>query len=152
MGHVAKTEDIDNRKLVRKDDYVINSRSDRRGSGGVSSYDGCVSLINIVLTPRDNHPKYLHYLMRSHAFQEEFYRYGHGIVADLWTTRFSEMKSIEVGLPTIPEQVVIASHLEKIDAYLAMKERHLALLQQKRTSLVNSLVRGHIQLAAGTKK
>ena len=32
----AKTNDGDNRKLVRKGDFAINSRSDRRGSGGIS--------------------------------------------------------------------------------------------------------------------
>ena len=45
----AKTNDGDNRKLVRKGDFAINSRSDRRGSCGISSYDGSVSLINIVM-------------------------------------------------------------------------------------------------------
>ena len=48
----AKTDDGDNRKLVRIGDFAINSRSDRRGSCGISIYDGSVSLINTVLTPR----------------------------------------------------------------------------------------------------
>ena len=52
LDNVAKTNDGDNRKLVLMDDFVINSRSDRKGSSGVSKYDGSVSLINIVLKPR----------------------------------------------------------------------------------------------------
>ena len=48
----AKTEDGDNRKLVCKGDFAINSRSDRRGSCGISPYDGSVSLINTILKPR----------------------------------------------------------------------------------------------------
>jgi len=47
----AKSDDSDNRKLVKKGDYVINSRSDRKGSGGISPHDGSVSLISIVLRP-----------------------------------------------------------------------------------------------------
>ena len=39
---VAKTNDGNNRKLVRKGDFAINSRSDRRGSCGISKYDGSV--------------------------------------------------------------------------------------------------------------
>lgn len=45
----AKSDDGDNRKLVRVGDFAINSRSDRRGSCGISEYDGSVSLINTVL-------------------------------------------------------------------------------------------------------
>ena len=47
----AKTNDHNNRKLVKKGDFAINSRSDRRGSCGISKYDGSVSLINTVLSP-----------------------------------------------------------------------------------------------------
>ena len=45
----AKTNDGDNRKLVRKGDFAINSRSDRRGSCGISGRDGSSSLINTIL-------------------------------------------------------------------------------------------------------
>ena len=36
----AKTDNGDNRKLIKKNDFVINSRSDRRGSCGISEYEG----------------------------------------------------------------------------------------------------------------
>ena len=51
LDNAAKTKDGDNRKLVKEGDFVINSRSDRKGSSGVSDRDGSVSLINIVLKP-----------------------------------------------------------------------------------------------------
>ena len=44
LSEVAKTNDGDNRKLVKKDDFVINSRSDRKGSSGIANRDGSVSL------------------------------------------------------------------------------------------------------------
>lgn len=50
----AKTDNGDNRKQIMKNDFVINSRSDRRGSCGISKYDGSCSLINTVLKPRKN--------------------------------------------------------------------------------------------------
>lgn len=49
LATAAKSNDGDNRKL--KGDFVINSRSDRKGSSGLSVHDGSVSLINIVLEP-----------------------------------------------------------------------------------------------------
>lgn len=44
LATAAKTDDGDNRKLVRVGDFAINSRSDRRGSCGISPLDGSVSL------------------------------------------------------------------------------------------------------------
>ncbi len=90
MENVAKSDAGDNRKLVLKNDFVINSRSDRKQSCGVSFLDGSVSLINTVLYPiADNIicSEYENILMKNYGFAEEFYRWGHGIVADLWTTR-----------------------------------------------------------------
>lgn len=76
------------RKLVKVGDYAVNSRSDRKGSCGVSNYEGSVSLITIVLEPFDIDGGYVHYLFRSSPWVEEFYRNGRGIVADLWTTNY----------------------------------------------------------------
>ena len=56
LSSAAKTEAHDDRKLVKQGDFVINSRSDRRGSCGISKYNGSVSLINIVLRLLDKFP------------------------------------------------------------------------------------------------
>ena len=53
LSTAAKTDAHDDRKLVKVGDFAINSRSDRRGSCGISPYDGSVSLINTILTPRN---------------------------------------------------------------------------------------------------
>lgn len=113
LATAAKTDDGDNRKLVRVGDFVINSRSDRRGSCGISPYDGSVSLINTVLTPRDNmHPGYYNWLFHTVSFSDEFYKWGHGIVNDLWTTRWQEMKQILVPVPSYENQKQISDYLD----------------------------------------
>ena len=90
LESAVQTDNGDNRKLVITGDFVINSRSDRKGSSGISPLNGSVSLINIVLKPITNeNPQYLHYLLRSTSFTEEFYRNGRGLVSDLWTDRKS---------------------------------------------------------------
>jgi type I restriction enzyme, S subunit len=63
----AKTNDGDNRKLVKAGDFVINSRSDRKGSSGVSPLDGSVSLINIVLKPTGMLPEFCNHILKSYA-------------------------------------------------------------------------------------
>lgn len=113
LATAAKTDDGDNRKLVRVGDFAINSRSDRRGSCGISPLDGSVSLINIILTPRTAmHPGYYNWLFHTTLFADEFYKWGHGIVADLWTTRWQEMKSITAPVPEYAEQERIAAFLD----------------------------------------
>lgn len=134
LATAAKTDDGDNRKKVCVGDFVINSRSDRKDSCGVSSLEGSVSLINIVLEPREQlSGKYTHYLLRSHLFSEEFYRNGHGIVADLWTTRYSEMKTILLPVPPRAEQDQIVRYLDwqvsKINRLIAAKRKQIKLLE-----------------------
>ena len=145
IATVAKSNAGDNRKLVRKGDFAINSRSDRRGSSGVSQYDGSISLINIVLTPRNEmSTKYWNYLLKSHKFIEEYYRNGRGIVADLWTTRYDEMKMIYLPVPPRGEQDQIVCYLDwkmsQINKLINAKKRQIALLQEQRRVLVNKVV------------
>lgn len=145
IATVAKTNNGDNRKLVRKGDFVINSRSDRRGSSGISNYDGSVSLINIVLKPRSFvNGRYMHYLLKSHYFIEEFYRNGRGIVADLWTTRYTEMKSIYLPVPSIEEQDQIVRFLNwklaKINKLIRAKKKQIALFNEQRQAIINNAV------------
>ena len=148
LESAVKTDAGDNRKLVLKGDFVINSRSDRKGSCGVSPLDGSVSLINIVLKPRQSwNEKYVHYLMRCHLFSEEYYRNGRGIVADLWTTRYSEMKSILLPVPPRREQDQIVRYLDwqtsKINRLINAKKRIISLLEeQKQAAIAYVVTRG----------
>lgn len=151
LATAAKTDDGDNRKLVRVGDFAINSRSDRRGSCGISPLDGSVSLINIILTPRTAmHPGYYNWLFHTTLFADEFYKWGHGIVADLWTTRWQEMKSITVPVPGYAEQERIATFLDaecaEIDAVLektrASIEEYKKLKQAVITQAVTKGIRG----------
>lgn len=140
----AKSDDGDNRKLVCEGDFVINSRSDRKGSSGLSTRSGSVSLINTVLKPEGLHGTFVHHLLRSVSFQEEFYRYGKGIVADLWSTNYSEMKAIMLPVPPIEEQRAIAEFLDretaKIDKIIEKQERLIELLNEKRQAVISHAV------------
>lgn len=143
----AKTQDGANRKKVCRGDFVINSRSDRKGSAGLSPQDGTVSLINIVLRPKDIQPEFSHHLLRSKSFQEEFYRHGKGIVDDLWSTGFAEMKGIRIAVPSRDEQATIAQFLDyetaRIDALIEEQQRLIDLLQEKRRAVISHAIRDH---------
>ena len=150
LATAVKTDAGDNRKLVCAGDFVINSRSDRKGSCGVAELDGSVSLINIVLTPRNGlSESYVHYLLRSQPFSEEYYRNGRGIVADLWTTRYSEMKSILLPVPPRDEQDQIVRFLDwkvsSINKLIRIRKRRIEELEAIKRSSIGYLVMGQAQ-------
>lgn len=149
LDHVAKTNDNDNRKLIRAGDFVINSRSDRRGACGIADRDGSCSLINLVLTPSSSiHNPFFSYLLRSSLFSDEFYRWGHGIHNDLWTTNWSDMKSILVPVPPLDEQASIADFLDnkmaELDSTVAGINKQIELLGRYRKQVINDAVTGKV--------
>ena len=140
-----KTNDGENRKLIRKNDFVINSRSDRRGSCGISEYDGSCSLINTVLKPRRNMCNaYYSFVFRSERFADEFYRWGNGIVDDLWSTKWSNMKRIYIPAPSLQEQRCIADYLDRkcsqIDAIIARQQEVIEKLKAYKLSVITEAV------------
>ena len=147
MEGVAKSDASDNRKLVLAKDFVINSRSDRKQSCGFSSLDGSVSLINTVLYTDNTNiilPEYTNIVMKNYGFAEEFYRWGHGIVADLWTTRWQEMKNIVLPIPSIDMQKrilsLIGTKLEKIDTLIANQQTQIEKLKEYKQSVITEAV------------
>lgn len=145
MANVAKTDNGGNRKLVRAGDFAINSRSDRKGSAGLSALDGSTSAVYTVLVPRPSiDGRFVHHMLRSQAFQEEFYRWGNGIVADLWSTRYSSMKSIPLAVPPSEEQRAIADYLDRetarIDTLIEEQQRLIEMLAERRRAAIEEAV------------
>ena len=145
LDTAAKTNAHDDRKLVRKGDFAINSRSDRRGSCGISDYDGSVSLINTILAPLgEMNPGYYDWLFHTVQFGDEFYKFGHGIVDDLWTTGWQDMKKITIPTPPLAEQRRIADFLDakcaEIDALTADIQTQIDTLEQYKRSVITETV------------
>lgn len=139
------------RKLVKVGDYAVNSRSDRKGSCGISNYEGSVSLITIVLEPFDIDGGYVHYLFRSSPWVEEFYRNGRGIVADLWTTNYQMMKGMYLPVPPIEEQHAIVSYITervaKIDSLIEKLNKEIECIKEYKQRLISDVVTGQIKVS-----
>lgn len=158
MENVAKSDANDNRKMVLANDFVINSRSDRKQSCGVSSLVGSVSLINTVLYPVKGGaivPAYMNYLLKNYGFAEEFYRWGHGIVADLWTTRWQEMKNILLPMPSMEEQQQIIEILDKkmndVDRLIGNVQEQIEKLKTYKQSVITEVVTKGLDLTVPMK-
>ena len=150
----AKSDAHDDRKLVLKGDFVINSRSDRRGSCGISEFDGSVSLINTVLHPKtEMNPIYYNWLFHSFRFSDEYYKNGHGIVDDLWTTSWTEMKKIFIPLPPKETQQRISSYLDKkcskIEETIQNQQQVIEKLKAYKQSLITEAVTGKVKIENG---
>ena len=78
------------------------------------------------------------------CFAEEFYRWGHGIVADLWTTRWQDMKKIPIPVPPIEEQERFLSEivmpLDKVLRLTANVFRQIEKLKAYKQSLITEVV------------
>ena len=156
LDEVAKSNAHEDRKLVRRGDFVINSRSDRKQSCGLSSYDGSVSLINLVLVPHGEIDSlYSSYLFNNYGFAEEFYRWGTGIVADLWSTKWDLMRRINVPVPPIAEQKKIADFLDgkcaEIDELVQTEEKMIEELKAYKQSVITEAVTKGLDPAAPMK-
>lgn len=140
----AKSDAHDARKKVCKKDFVINSRSDRKQSCGISAYDGSVSLINIVLSSRFLNTEYVKYLLKNYGFAEEFYRWGTGIVADLWSTKYERMKKIMLPIPKEDEQQKIADVLDEkvgeIDSVIAKTKETIEDYKKYKQAIINKVI------------
>ena len=156
LESAAKTDNGDNRKLVKNGDFVINSRSDRRGSCGISKFDGSVSLINIILMPTQKIANdYYNYLFRTENFADEFYKYGNGIVDDLWSTKWTSMKKILVPFPSLRTQQRIADYLDEkcgeIHATIAKQKESIEKLKAYKQSLISETVTKGLDKSAPLK-
>lgn len=145
LESAAKTNAHDDRKLVKKGDFAINSRSDRRGSCGISDMDGSVSLINTVLKPNQElNPKYYNWLFHTVQFADEFYANGHGIVNDLWTTTWQDMKKILTPSPPLEEQQRIANFLDEkcgeINSLTEDIQEQIETLEEYKKSVITEAV------------
>ena len=145
LDTAVKTDNGDNRKLICKGDFAINSRSDRKGAGGISDFDGSCSLIITVLKPhKELNSRFYHYLLRSHYFSEEYYRNGKGLVSDLWTTKWDTMQNIYIPVPPSSEQDQIVRYLDwqtsRINKLIKGYKRQIELLEERKKAVVSNAI------------
>ena len=87
---------------------------------------------------------YFSFVFRSDLFADEFYRWGNGIVDDLWSTKWSSMKRIYIPFPPLDVQRQIATYLDakcaKIDAVIARQQQVIAKLKAYKLSVITETV------------
>lgn len=93
-------------------------------------------------------PRYYGFLFKTSQWADEFYAWGHGIVADLWTTGWNEMKKIALPQPPLDEQRRIADYLDArcadIDAAIGAAEKSIDEYKTYRQAIIYEAITGKV--------
>ena len=146
-NHNAIPEDLSNYKVARSGDLVINKMKAWQGSLGLAPVDGIVSPAYFVFSADFVVPEFGEYLLRSKPYVAKFAAASDGVRIGQWDLDIARMREIRVNLPGAEEQAAIVKYLAhvnaRIDKTIAAKRRLIALLEEQRSGIVNSIVLGH---------
>ena len=114
-NHNVTSEDTASYKYVEVGDLVINKMKAWQGSLGLSKYKGIVSPAYYVCKVNINglNSKYLHHLLRSKKYAQEFERLSTGMRIGQWDLGIDDFLKVPLILPPISEQQSIASYLDE---------------------------------------
>jgi len=142
-GNKAST--TDNYWMVQKGDIIVNKLLAWMGAIGISNYDGVTSpAYDILRHKKEVNPKFYNYLFRNIIIRHELKRHSKGIMDMRLRLYFDQFGQIRVPLPPITEQNSIVKFIDKkttqIDHCIQLKEKTIALLQERKAAIINQAV------------
>ena len=148
---VYVSAEIPSRLVTRKHDILICSRSGSRSLIGKNAKiigDGVDVTFGAFMTVfRSRFHDYISYVFNSRLFEQQS---GSFMTSTINQLTISILDNIQLPYPPLAEQRAIAAHLDretaKIDALIAKDDQLIALLREKRTSLISAAVTGKIDL------
>lgn len=141
----TRSESLIGYKKVKENDLVINIMLAWLGGLGLSPLKGVVSPAYAVYgLLSDADPKFLHYLYRTETYLNEFARRSKGVVPSRWRMYTDDFGQVITLLPPKEEQTAIAAFLDRktaqIDKAIALKEKQIELLKERRQILIHKAV------------
>lgn len=148
---VTRSEDRGKYKSVEPGDLVYNMMRAWQGGFGTVEVAGMVSPAYVVARPR--YPfstAFIEQQLRSPQAVEEMRRHSRGVTDFRLRLYWDEFKSISVVMAPCDEQNAIATFLDtetaKLDTLTAEASRAIALLQERRSTLISAAVTGKIDV------
>jgi type I restriction enzyme S subunit len=141
---------LEKRKHVELDDFVISMRSFQGGLERAWE-TGCIRSSYVILRPLEAiNPDYFGYLLKSPRYIKALQATG-SFIRDGQDLSFENFSMVDLFIPPIDEQVVIAEHIEadieKIGTGIGLIEQQIGALREYKTTLINSAVTGKIKVA-----
>jgi type I restriction enzyme S subunit len=133
-------------KLCKPGDLVINSMWAWSNGLGFSKHEGIISTAYSVYRPNHNllDHRFYNYLLKTERYVGQYEINSKGI----WTSRLMlsdwAFLRMPILLPPKPEQTAIANFLDsktaEIQAFIALKEKTIELLKERKTAIINQVV------------
>ena len=145
-NHNVTSEDTASYKYVEIGDLVINKMKAWQGSLGLSQYEGIVSPAYYVCKFISNSisRKYLHHLIRSRAYAQEFERLSTGMRVGQWDLGIDDFLRVPLLCPPLPEQAAIAAYLDDkcaaIDGVIAEAKSSIDDYKAWKASIISEVV------------
>jgi type I restriction enzyme S subunit len=120
---------------------------------GIAQMRGITSPDYVVMRPIGEHdPRYMHHYLRAQPMPWVYRLISNGIRTDQWRMEPEAFLGLPVFMPPIEEQRRIADRidveLERIRGLIALTERSIDLLREKRAALITAAVTGKIDVRA----
>jgi len=147
-------ESLEKYQLVEPGDLVMNNQQAWRGSLGVSLHRGIVSPAYLVLEldQAKIDPTFANYMFRARPYVEKFMLASMSVGDIQRQIKWPHLRVVPVQLPSVAEQREIAARLNaetaRIDGLIALTERSIDLLREKRAALITAAVTGKIDVRA----
>ena len=147
-NHNFIPDDLNNYKLVKRGQFVINKMKSWQGSYGVSGYDGIVSPAYYVCELSFPCKDFFSLAIRSKSYIPFFTQYSKGIRVDQWDLSPIGLKSIPFVVPPLSEQQAIVAYINekisKIDRCLTDLQAEIDYLKEFKQRLISDAVTGQI--------
>ncbi|WP_426697048.1 restriction endonuclease subunit S [Aeromonas hydrophila] len=137
--------DLSKYQFVENGDFVLNNQQAWRGSVGVSEYIGIVSPAYLVLSlSKEINSKYANYLFRDGSMVSQYLICSKGVGTIQRNLYWPHLRRTIIALPSYNEQNAIANFLDaktaQIDEAIAIKEQQIALLNERKQTLIQQAV------------
>lgn len=141
------SSDKSNYKKVEVGDIVYNSMRMWQGASGYSSYDGIVSPAYTVLYPREGMcSKFFAYAFKTYDLINLFQTYSQGMTTDTWNLKYPALSEINMFVPEMEEQIMIAEHFEYIDDLIDSNRNRLEKYREIKQGMMSELLTGKTRL------
>lgn len=141
---------LDMRKHVELGDFVISMRSMDGGLERARAVGSVRSSYAVLKPGPDVEGRFYGALMKSSLYIQAL-RLTSNFIRDGQDLNFSHVRKVKLPKPDLHEQTAIADHIEaetaRIDGLIALTERSIELLREKRSALITASVTGKIDVS-----
>lgn len=150
---VALSEDRTKYQGVAPGDLVYNMMRAWQGAFGAVTVKGLVSPAYVVAAPDTTfRTKFIEHLLHTKSAAEEIRRFSRGIADFRMRLYWDHFRALKVCLPPLEEQdrilLEIDAETARIDGLIALTERSVDLLREKRAALITAAATGKIDVRA----